>query len=125
LIRHCSEGGALVNSAAAASQRHRLGQGNLSALRNGWILQGTTIAELAGKIREHTDNRELMDEALVQQVATGPLLHGARPHDFNAEPDTMGPVIKPPFFAIPLYRAAPIPRAAYAQMRSASTGLGR
>ena len=103
------EGGALVSAAAAAYNDIDWDKGNLNALRNGWILQGATIAELAGKIREHTDNRELMDtDALVQQVATwNRYCTAGHDPDFNAEPDTMGPVIKPPYFAIPLYPGGP------------------
>ena len=103
------EGGALVSSAAAAYNDIDWDKGNLNALRNGWILQGATIAELAARIREHTDNRELMNvEALVQQVETwNRYCDAGDDPDFNAEPDTMGPVRKPPFFAIPLYPGGP------------------
>ena len=103
------EGGALVSSAAAAYNDIDWDKGNLNALRNGWILQGATIAELAARIREHTDNRELMDvDALVQQVETwNRYCEAGEDPDFNAEPDTMGSVNKPPFFAIPLYPGGP------------------
>ena len=103
------EGGALVSSAAAAYNDIDWDKGNLNALRNGWILQGATIAELAAKIREHPDNREMMDvEALTQQVETWNRYCAAGDDpDFNAEPDTMGPVKKPPYFAIPLYPGGP------------------
>lgn len=103
------EGGALVSSAAAAYNDIDWDKGNLNALRNGWILQGATIAELAAKIRAHPENRERMDAAaLVQQVETWNRYCAAgHDPDFNAEPNTMGEVIKPPFFAIPLYPGGP------------------
>ena len=40
----------------------------MNALRNGWILQGATIEELAGRIRDHADNRGLMDPALLSRA---------------------------------------------------------
>jgi succinate dehydrogenase/fumarate reductase flavoprotein subunit len=101
--------GPLVGTAAAAYNDIDWDKGNLNALRNGWILQGTTIAGLAAKIRKHPDNRELMNaEALTQQVETWNRYCAAGDDpDFDAEPNTMGPVIKPPFFAIPLYPGGP------------------
>jgi len=103
------EGGALVSSAAAAYNDIDWDKGNLNALSNGWILQGATIAELAAKIRAHPDNRELMStEALEQQVETWNRYCAAGDDpDFNAEPNTMGSVNKPPYFAIPLYPGGP------------------
>lgn len=101
--------GALVSSAAAAYNDIDWDKGNLNALKNGWILQGATLAELAQKIRGHTDNRELMDTAtLEKQVAAWNqyCATGADP-DFNADPKTMGAVNKPPYFAIPLYPGGP------------------
>ena len=101
--------GALVSSAAVAYLGIDWDKGNQHALRNGWILQGATIAELAAQIRAHPDNRELMDvEALTQQVEkwNGYCDAGSDP-EFNAEPKTMGVVRKPPFFAIPLYPGGP------------------
>ena len=102
-------GGALVSSSAAAYNDIDWDKGNLNALRNGWILQGATLAELADKIRAHPDNRERMDaKTLQQQVETwnGYCAAGEDP-DFNAEPKTMGAVNKPPYFAIPLYPGGP------------------
>ena len=103
------EGGALVSTAAAAYNDIDWDKGNLNALRKGWILQGATIAELAAKIRAHPDNREMMDvEALTLQVETWNRYCAAgEDRDFNAETHTMGPVKKPPFFAIPLYPGGP------------------
>jgi succinate dehydrogenase/fumarate reductase flavoprotein subunit len=102
-------GGALVSAAAAAYNDIDWDKGNQNALRNGWILQGATLAELAQKIRAHPDNRELMDaQALEQQVDTwNSYCDAGNDPDFNAEKNTMGALRKPPYFAIPLYPGGP------------------
>lgn len=101
--------GALVSAAAAAYNDIDWDKGNQNALRNGWILQGATLAELAAKIRAHPENRECMDaKALEEQVATWNRYCDAKNDaDFDAEPETMGELRKPPFFAIPLYPGGP------------------
>ncbi len=101
--------GALVSAAAAAYNDIDWDKGNQNALRNGWILQGATIAELAAKIRAHPENRERMDaQALEEQVANWNRYCDAKKDpEFDAEPDTMGELRKPPFFAIPLYPGGP------------------
>ena len=101
--------GALVSAAAAAYNDIDWDKGNQNALRNGWILQGATIAELAEKIRAHPENRERMDtKALEEQVATwNRYCDEKNDPDFSAEPDTMGELRKPPFFALPLYPGGP------------------
>jgi succinate dehydrogenase/fumarate reductase flavoprotein subunit len=101
--------GALVNTGAAAYNSIDWDKGNQNALKNGWILQGDTLAELAAKIRAHPDNREQMDAtALEEQVANWNRYcdNGSDP-DFSADPKTMGQVNKPPYFAIPLYPGGP------------------
>ncbi len=101
--------GALVSAAAAAYNDIDWDKGNQNALRNGWILQGATLAELAEKIRAHPDNREAMDtKALEQQVATwNRYCDAGKDADFNAEPSTMGALKRPPYFALPLYPGGP------------------
>lgn len=102
-------GGAIVSASAAAYNGIDWDQGNQNALKNGWILQGATLAELAAKIRAHPDNREMMDAAVLEaQVATWNryCAQGNDP-DFDAEPKTMGPVNKPPYFAVALYPGGP------------------
>jgi len=103
------DGGPIVSVAAAAYNDIDWDRGNQNALANGWILRGDTIAELAAKIRAHPENRETMDAAvLTRQVETWNRYCAAgKDDDFDAEPDTMGPVNKPPFFAIPLYPGGP------------------
>jgi succinate dehydrogenase/fumarate reductase flavoprotein subunit len=103
------EAGALVAASAAAYNDIDWDKGNRNALRNGWILQGATIAELASKIRAHPDNRDMMDgETLTRQVETWNRYCGeGRDADFDAETKSMGPVVTPPFYAIPLYAGGP------------------
>ena len=101
--------GALIGAASAAYNDIDWDDGNQNALRNGWILQGATIAELAEKIRAHPDNRDMMDTAaLEQQIETwNGYCAAGKDDDFDAEPKTMGVVNKPPYFAIPLYPGGP------------------
>jgi len=103
------QNGPIVRAYQAAYNGIDWGNDNMNALRNGWILKGATIEELAQRIRAHPDNRETMDTAaLAQTVETWNGYCAAR-HDreFAREVDTMGPVAKPPFYAIPLYPGGP------------------
>ena len=103
------QAGPIVRVASAAYMDIDWGEDNMNALRNGWILQGATIEELAVRIRDHADNRGLMDPALLSGAVenwNGYCTAGHDP-DFEREADTMGPVAKPPFYAIPLYPGGP------------------
>jgi succinate dehydrogenase/fumarate reductase flavoprotein subunit len=101
--------GPVVSVAAAAYNGIDWGEDNMNALRNGWILRGDTIGQLAQRIREHADNRGLMDTAvLASTVETWNRFCAARHDaDFEREVGTMGPVAEPPFYAIPLYPGGP------------------
>jgi 3-oxosteroid 1-dehydrogenase len=101
--------GALVSASAASYNGIDWDQGNQNALRNGWIVQGATLAELAANIRAHPDNRGMMDAAtLTQQVETWNRYCAAKHDpDFDAEPETMGALHAPPYYAIPLYPDGP------------------
>jgi 3-oxosteroid 1-dehydrogenase len=103
------EKGPIVSPASTAYHGIEWDRGNLNAINNGWILQGNTLEELAEKIRQHPDNRNAMDTAaLVQQVDTwNNYCASRRDPDFDSEPGSMGPVRKPPFYAIPLYPGGP------------------
>ena len=85
------------------------GEDNMNALRNGWILEGETIAALAQKIHAHADNKGIMDAALLERTVESWNAYCAAEHDpdFARDPGTMGPVAKPPFYAIPLYPGGP------------------
>jgi 3-oxosteroid 1-dehydrogenase len=101
--------GPIVSVAAAAYNGIDWGEDNQNALNNGWILKGDTLEALAASIQEHSDNRGLMDAALLSQSVERWNRHCAAGHDsdFEREPGTMGPVAQPPFYAIPLYPGGP------------------
>lgn len=101
--------GPLVSIGRAVYNGIDWGHDNMNALRNGWILKGATIEELASKIRLHADNRGLMDTALLAGSVERYNADCAAGHDteFGRDVDTLGPVSKPPFYALPLYPGGP------------------
>ena len=101
--------GPVVSVAAAAYNGIDWGADNMNALRNGWILRGDTIEQLAQRIREHPDNRGKMDDAaLAHAVDTwNGFCAAGRDGDFEREAGTLGPVSEPPYYAIPLYPGGP------------------
>jgi succinate dehydrogenase/fumarate reductase flavoprotein subunit len=101
--------GPVVSIAAAAYNGIDWGEDNGNALRNGWILQGATLEELAERIRAHPDNRAVMDAASLAASVAAWNRHCEAGHDpeFERERGTMGPVAEPPFYAIPLYPGGP------------------
>jgi succinate dehydrogenase/fumarate reductase flavoprotein subunit len=101
--------GEVVRVSQAAYNGIDWGEDNQNALRKGWILQGATIEALAARIRAHPDNRGAMDPALLAGTVKAWNDYCAAGHDpdFGREVDTMGPVAKPPFYAIPLYPGGP------------------
>jgi len=101
--------GPIVSLAAAAYNGIDWGEHNENALRNGWILQGATLAELAQRIGEHSDNRGLMDAAALENAVEtwNRYCAAGRDLDFEREPATMGSVSEPPYYAIPLYPGGP------------------
>ena len=101
--------GAIVHWAAALYNGIDWGADNMNALKNGWILQGQTLEELADRIREHSDNKHLMStDALKKSVARwNELCAKGEDVDFQRDKSSLGPVSEPPFFAIPLYPGGP------------------
>jgi 3-oxosteroid 1-dehydrogenase len=102
-------GGPIVRVGRAVYNGVDWGEDNRAALRQGWILEGGTIEALAGRIRAHSDNKGYMDPATLARTVEAWNRHCAAGHDaeFQREPKTMGPVAKPPFYAIPLYPGGP------------------
>jgi succinate dehydrogenase/fumarate reductase flavoprotein subunit len=101
--------GPLVRVASASYNGIDWGEDNGNAVRNGWILKADTLEELASHIRTHADSRGRMEtETLVATVARWNAFC-AKGHDldFERDPQTMGPVEQPPFYAIPLYPGGP------------------
>ncbi|MGV6872811.1 FAD-dependent oxidoreductase [Pseudochelatococcus sp. B33] len=101
--------GPVVRLAAAAYAGVTWGDDNLEAIEKGWVLKGETLEELARKINEHPDNKGLMDSKTLKQTVETYNDHCMSGHDpdFNRDPDTLGPVATPPFYAIPLYPGGP------------------
>ena len=101
--------GPVVSVAAAAYNGIDWGTDNQNALEQGWILQGDTLEELAQRIQKHTDNRGQMDASELKKSVEryNAFCAAGSDADFEREPATLGPVVEPPFYAIPLYPGGP------------------
>jgi 3-oxosteroid 1-dehydrogenase len=82
---------------------------NLDAIQRGWILKADTIEELAAKIKAQPDNRSLMIEANLGKAVSrfNGFCANHKDEDFGRRAGTLGPVEKPPFYAMPLYVGGP------------------
>lgn len=75
---------------------------NMDAVNRGWILSADTIAGLAAKISAHPLNVQLMQaDALAKSVGRfNDLCASGKDSDFNRAASSLGPVAKPPFYAM-------------------------
>lgn len=82
---------------------------NMDAINRGWILKADTIEELAAKIRGHKENRNLMEApALVATVAKfNDGCAKGKDEAFDRRANTLAPIDKPPYYAVPLYAGGP------------------
>ncbi len=82
---------------------------NMDAVNRGWIYKGDTIEEVAAKIKEHGENRKLMEAANLAKTVSrwNELCARGKDEDFNRSPDTLAPIDKPPYYALPLYAGGP------------------
>jgi len=82
---------------------------NSDAIAKGWILKGDTLDELAANIKADPENRKLMDaDTLKAQVARfNDSCAAGKDAEFNRDPSTMGPIQKPPFYALKHYPGGP------------------
>ncbi|HWU41224.1 MAG TPA: FAD-binding protein, partial [Candidatus Acidoferrum sp.] len=82
---------------------------NSDAINRGWIMRADTVGELAAKIKANPENRQLMDPAsLVKAVGRfNELCSKSKDEDLNRRPETLGPIEKPPYYALPLYPGGP------------------
>lgn len=82
---------------------------NHEPIENGWILKADTLEELAEKIRTHPDNCGQMNaEVLCQSIARfNEFCAKGEDEDFQRPIESMGPVEKPPFYALPLFPGGP------------------
>ena len=85
------------------------GEDNRKALDQGWILTAPTLELLAEEINRHSDSRKSMEVGALAQTVGDWNDACARGYDaeFQRDPATMGPVVTPPFYAIPLYPGGP------------------
>ncbi|MCL2367144.1 MAG: FAD-binding protein [Oscillospiraceae bacterium] len=82
---------------------------NHEPIEKGWILKADTIEALAEQIRLHPDNKGQMDtEQLAASVRRFNefCAHGAD-KDYGRDFESMGPIVKPPFYALPLFPGGP------------------
>ncbi len=82
---------------------------NMDAVRRGWILTADTIEALGEKIRGQHDNRKLMDPTGLTKAVEryNEFCIKGKDEDFSRAVKTLGPVAKPPFYALPLYAGGP------------------
>ena len=101
--------GPLVRLGAASYNDIDWGADNLNALKNGWILRADTLEELAELIRQHPDDHGRMEAQTLRRSVDrwNESCAARRDPDFDRDPQTMGPVQKPPFYAMPLYPGGP------------------
>ncbi len=82
---------------------------NSDAIERGWILKADTLEELAEKIREDGENRDMITaeqlKASVEQFNS--YCEAGEDKDFGRSPETMAPVVTPPFYAMKLYPGGP------------------
>ena len=82
---------------------------NMDAINRGWILRADSIDELAKKIQADPENRKLMDaDRLAETVKMfNSYCALGKDEQFGRTPATMGPVEKPPFYAMKMYPGGP------------------
>jgi 3-oxosteroid 1-dehydrogenase len=101
--------GPVVRVAAALYNDIDWGTDNQKAIDKGWILSGATLDELAARIHAHPDNCSRMDAATLRATVAryNAFCESGNDTDFEREAASLGPVAKPPFYAIPLYPGGP------------------
>lgn len=85
------------------------GKDNQAAIDKGWILSAPRIDKLAQEIRDHSDNRRLMEPETLQETVAEYNGYCAEGRDgaFNSDPANMAPLRTPPYYALPLYPGGP------------------
>lgn len=101
--------GAVIWTASAVYNGIDWGEDNQKAIDKGWVLKADTIEELAMKVFHHPDNLSRMDAKTLAETVEryNAACEAGRDDEFHREPQTLGPVIKPPFYALPLYPGGP------------------
>jgi succinate dehydrogenase/fumarate reductase flavoprotein subunit len=82
---------------------------NSDAIAKGWVIKADTLDELAAKIKADPENRKLMEAAALKATVSrfNQFCAAGKDDDFGRNPSTMGPVEKPPFYALRHYPGGP------------------
>jgi len=82
---------------------------NHEPIERGWILKADTIEELSEKIKAHPDNKgQMRTETLVASVKRfNDLCELGEDKDYKRESESLGPIRKAPFYALPLFPGGP------------------
>ena len=82
---------------------------NMDAVKRGWILQSDTLEGLAAKIKEQKENRDLMVPANLARTVSrfNEFCKSGKDEEFGRKSGTLGPIDKPPYYALPLYAGGP------------------
>ncbi|KIX14311.1 FAD-dependent oxidoreductase [Dethiosulfatarculus sandiegensis] len=81
---------------------------NMDAVKRGWIMQADSLEKLADRIKAHPENRKLFESAnLVDAVKDYNAGCESGKDRFKRLKRTLGPVAKPPFYAIAIYPGGP------------------
>jgi len=82
---------------------------SVDEIRQGWLLKGETIADLAKRIAEDTQNNKRMTPAILQNTIEEYNRFCEAKHDrqFDREAATLVPIRKGPFYALKMYPGGP------------------
>jgi len=82
---------------------------NIDAIKRGWILKSSSIQDLALQIKNHPENRGLMEENILLDtvIKFNNFCKYGKDLDFGRDKSTLGSIEKPPFYALPLYAGGP------------------
>lgn len=82
---------------------------NQDAVRRGWIMKADSLKELAEMIRKHPENKEQMVPANLEAAVKkfNEACKVGEDKEFGRRANTLKPVEKGPFYAMPLYAGGP------------------
>lgn len=85
------------------------GPDNSYAIEQGWILKADTLEELAEKMKQDVENRNMMSaETLAETVKRfNEFCEKGVDEDYGRQERTMGPIEKGPFYAMKMYPGGP------------------
>lgn len=85
------------------------GEDNSKAIDKNWILMASSIKDLAEEIRRHPENRDLMRPIVLEGTVESynEYCDKGIDEEFDSDPENMGPLEEPPYYALPLYPGGP------------------